>query len=119
MDLTALVTDKPKMARFTEFDGPGGTGNIVPPVGKVAFESSDPTVATVDAATGQLAYFKAGSTVITGSDDGNALNASGTLTLTLTPVAVSAVLDFVDAPTTLSQSTAPGNVPVSSVHIGR
>jgi len=85
--LTVHVNDKPGVAVYQEFDGPNGTGNKVPPVGTVSYSSSDPTVATVDSTTGQLAYLKAGSTVITGNDSGVSLPASDTLTvLAGTPV---------------------------------
>jgi hypothetical protein len=81
MSLTVHVNDKPGVAVYQEFDGPNGTGNKVPPVGTVSYSSSDPTVATVDSTTGQLAYLKAGSTVITGNDSGVSLPASDTLTI--------------------------------------
>lgn len=81
MPLTVHVNDKPGVAKYQEFDGPGGTGNKVPPTGVVAYVSSDPTVATVDPSTGQLAYLTAGSTTISASDGGN-LPASDVLTVT-------------------------------------
>src|SRR6267142_919279 len=81
MDLTAHVNDVPGTAVFTEFDGPNGTGNKVPPVGAVSFVSSDPSVATVDASSGALVYLKAGQTSISASDAGNSLSAAATLTL--------------------------------------
>jgi hypothetical protein len=79
--LTVHVNDKPGTAKYQEFDGPNGTGNKVPPTGVVAYVSSDPTVATVDPSTGQLAYLAAGSTTISASDGGN-LPASDVLTVT-------------------------------------
>jgi hypothetical protein len=91
MPLTVHVNDKPGTAIFTEFDGPGGTGNKVPPVGAVSFTSSDPAVATVDATTGALGYLTAGSTTISGMDAGNSLTASDVLTV-IASVAVSATL---------------------------
>jgi hypothetical protein len=91
MDLTAHVNDKPGKAIFTEFDGLSGTGNKVPPVGAVGWTSSDPTVATVDPATGALVYLKAGTATITGTDAGNSLTASAVLTL-IASVAVSATV---------------------------
>jgi hypothetical protein len=93
MDLTAHVNDKPGTAIFTEFDGPNGTGNKVPPVGAVSFASSDPTVATVDASSGALVYLKAGTSTISGTDAGNSLTASAVLTL-IASVAVSATLNL-------------------------
>ncbi len=36
-------------AVFTEFDGPNGTGNVVPPSGPITFASDNLAVATVDA----------------------------------------------------------------------
>lgn len=100
MDTTAHVSDAPLKAVLTEFDGAGGTGNKVPPSQSVQYTSSDPTVATVDAATGQLAYLKAGATTVAGLDPGNGISASSVLTLIADvppppPPAVSASLDFV------------------------
>jgi len=81
MDLSAHVNDVPGIAIFQEFDGPGGTGNPVPAIGPVSFVSDTPAVATVDPATGQLTYISAGTAKITGTDAGNGLTASATLTL--------------------------------------
>src|SRR6267142_4804783 len=69
--LIVHLNDSPGVAVYQEFDGPGGTGNKVPPSGIVTYTSSDTTVATVDSATGALTYIAAGSTVISASDSGN------------------------------------------------
>lgn len=90
MPLTVHLNDKPGIASYQEFDGPGGTGNKVPPTGAVAYASDAPAVATVDPATGQLAYLSAGVATISGSDGGN-LPASDVLTV-VASVAVSATL---------------------------
>jgi hypothetical protein len=95
MDITVHINDLPMLvAKLVEFDGPNGTGNVVPGIGPTSYSSSDPTVASVDATTGQLTYLKAGSTVISGKNAGNGMNASGTLTI-ITGAAQSAVLEFV------------------------
>lgn len=96
MDVTVRQSDKPLRAALVEFDGPNGTGNVIPAVGVSSFSSSDPTVATVDALTGALAYQKAGVTVITGTNPGNGISASGTLTV-IPGLAISAQLQFVSA----------------------
>ncbi len=94
MDITVHVNDKPLKAALVEFDGPNGTGNVVPAAGALAYASSDPTVATVDATTGQLAYLKAGVSTISGSDAGNTMSATGILTITA-GLPVSAQLQFI------------------------
>jgi uncharacterized protein YjdB len=94
MDITVHLNDKPLKAALVEFDGANGAGDVVPAVVAPSYSSSDPTIATVDAATGQLAYIKAGVTSITGTDSGNAMTASGTLTVTA-GLAVSAQLQFI------------------------
>lgn len=91
MPLSVHLNDKPGTAVFKEFDGPSGTGNVVPPVGAVSFTSSDPAVATVDPTSGVLAYVAVGTASITGTDAGNGLTASDTLTV-VAAVAVSATL---------------------------
>jgi hypothetical protein len=88
MPLTVHVNDVPGKAIYTEFAAPNGQGQVVPPTGAVLYESSDPTVATIDPSTGQMAYIGAGQTTITASDSGlpNAtppgLPASDVLTVT-------------------------------------
>jgi uncharacterized protein YjdB len=94
MDITVQLNDKPLKAALVEFDGVNGTGDVVPAIVAPTYSSSDPTVATVDAATGQLAYLKAGFTAISGTDPGNAMTASGTLTVSA-GLAVSAQLQFI------------------------
>jgi hypothetical protein len=95
MNVTVHLNDAPLAAVQVEFDGPGGTGNIVPNIGPTSYTSSDPTVATVDPVTGNLAYLKAGVTTITGVNAGNGLTSSGTLTI-ISGLALSAELEFVN-----------------------
>lgn len=90
MPATIHLNGNGAQATFTEFDLPGGTGNVVPPVGTVSFTSSDTTVATVDA-NGRCAAIAAGAVTITGTDSGNGLTASDSLTVTA-DVAQSATL---------------------------
>lgn len=90
MPLTVHLNDKPGTAVYKEFAGPNGTGQVVPAKGTVSYQSSDPTVATVDPSTGALVYLKAGTTVISASDGGS-LPASDTLTVN-EPIAVSSTL---------------------------
>lgn len=94
MDATILV-GKTAQATFTEFDGPDGTGNKVPPVGTVTFTSHNPSVATVDQA-GLCTGVSAGTALIDGTDSGNTLQASATLTVNDVPLpAQSETLDLV------------------------
>jgi hypothetical protein len=104
MDVTVHLNDTPLTAVLVEFDGPNGTGNQVPSIGPDTYLSSDPTVATIDAASGNLTYVKAGVTTITGLNSGNGLTASGVLTI-ISGLAQSAVLNFV------AQGTLPGPLP--------
>jgi hypothetical protein len=94
MNVTVHLNDVPLAAQQVEFDGPGGTGNIVPNIGPTSYTSSDPTTATVDPVSGNLAYLKAGVVTITGLNSGNGLTASGILTI-ISGLAQSAVLNFV------------------------
>jgi hypothetical protein len=81
MPLTVKLADVAGTAAYQEWDGPNGTGNHVPASGTVTYSSDDPSVATVDAHTGQLAYVAIGSTTIRASDSGT-LPASDVLTIT-------------------------------------
>jgi hypothetical protein len=97
MDITVHLNDPaPQEAVFTEFAGLGGTGQVVPATGVVAFKSSDPTIVSVDPATGQLAYLAVGTATISADDGGN-LPATGTVTVTA-PTAQSSTLTFVQPP---------------------
>jgi hypothetical protein len=93
MDVQVHVNDAPLKAVLVEFDGPNGTGNIVPGTGPTSYTSSDPTIATIDPSSGNLVYLKAGVTTITGLNSGNGQTASGVLTV-ISGVAQSAVLQF-------------------------
>jgi hypothetical protein len=66
---------------FTEFDGLNGTGNMVPPIGVIAYASDNLAVATVDA-SGNVTAVGVGSANISGTDPGNGLTASDQLTVT-------------------------------------
>lgn len=80
MPLTVHINDKPGTAVYQEWSGLGGTGIKVNPTGAVVYKSDNPAVATVDPATGLLAYLSAGSTNISADDGGN-LPASDVLTV--------------------------------------
>ena len=73
---------------FTEFDGPNGTGNKVPPIGVVTYASDNPAVATVDS-SGNVSAIGVGTANISGTDPGNSLTASDQITVT-PAVAISA-----------------------------
>jgi hypothetical protein len=78
---------------FQEFDGPSGTGNPVANAGPANFESDNPAVATVDAASGIATGVGAGTCNIKGTDSVNGLAASDVLTVEApAPVAQSATL---------------------------
>lgn len=93
MPQTVHVNDKPGSYVYQEFDGLSGTGNKVPPTGTIAYASDNLGVATIDGASGQLAYVGPGTANISASDGGN-LPASDTLTV-LATAAVSSTLTFV------------------------
>jgi len=57
-----------------EFVSQGGTE--LKPVGPVSYSSSDATIATVDPASGLITAIAAGTATITGTDAGNGLTAS-------------------------------------------
>lgn len=81
-----------------EFTGAGGTGMEVAPIGPVAYDSSDTTIATVDSVSGAITGVAVGTATINGIDNGNGLTASDTVnvhaatavsaTLVITPAAV-------------------------------
>ena len=74
-----------------EWTGSGGTGLEVAPVGPVVYDSSDDTVATVDANSGMVTGVGVGTTTIHGTDNGNTLHASDNITVHA-PAAISATL---------------------------
>jgi Big-like domain-containing protein len=88
--LTVHVNDVPGVASIQEFTGAAGTGTLVPPIGPVVFASDNPSVATVDPASGQLAYLTAGTANISATDQGNGLTDSCALTV-VTALATSLV----------------------------
>src|ERR1700739_3808967 len=88
-----LAVGKTATAVFKEFTGPNGTGSEIAPIGPVSFTSSDPTIATVDSASGLVTAVAAGTVTITATDAGNSLTASDSASVTApVPVAVSATL---------------------------
>jgi hypothetical protein len=86
-----LAVGKTAVAVLHEFDGLNGTGNELAPIGPVTYTSSDPTIATVDANTGLVTAVAPGAVTITGTDSGNNLSASDTVSDTAV-VAQSATL---------------------------
>jgi hypothetical protein len=102
MNLTVLLTDNPGKAIFTEFAADGVTK--VPPTTPPAFSLDTPSVATVDAASGQLTYVGAGTAIISAVDNENGLSASATLTVQSAAKAVSATLDLVAGTPTPTQT---------------
>lgn len=79
------------IAVLHEWTGPNGTGSEVPPIGPVSYSSSDSAVATVDPVSGLVTAIAPGTVTITGTDAGNGLSASDTVSDTA-PVAASATL---------------------------
>lgn len=73
--MAEIKVGKTGQAKFTEFDGPNGTGNEVPPVGQILYESGDPGIATVDA-SGLVTGVAVGTVIIHGTDQGNGLTAA-------------------------------------------
>lgn len=59
-----------------EFSGPNGSGSPLPLAGVIAWTSSDPTIATVDPASGLVTAVGAGQATITGTDPANGLSGS-------------------------------------------
>lgn len=84
MPATILV-GKTAQANWQEWSGPNGTGDKLPPAGPVTYQSSDPTVATVDQnsglITGVAATGGSASATITGKDSSNTLVASDVVTV--------------------------------------
>ena len=87
----SLVVGKTATAVLHEWTGLGGTGTEVPPIGPVAYASSDSTIATVDMTSGLVTAVAPGTATITGTDAGNSLSASDSVTVTA-PTAQSATL---------------------------
>lgn len=61
---------------WQEWSGPAGTGSVLPTAGPVTYTSSDPTIVTVDPATGNWSSVAPGTATITGVDNTNSLTAS-------------------------------------------
>lgn len=90
MPLSILV-GQAAMAVLHEWSQPGGAGVELPPVGPVTYASDNPAAATVDPNTGVILGVAAGTANITGTDAGNALSASDSVTVAVL-VAASATL---------------------------
>jgi Big-like domain-containing protein len=93
MPAKIAVGGKGALFTFTEFDGPGGTGNAVPPSGPITYASDNVAVATVDT-SGNVTAVSPGTANITGVDPASANKVAAGDVLTVTPavgaVAVSA-----------------------------
>jgi Big-like domain-containing protein len=89
-----VVGGKGAQATFTEFDGPNGTGNVVPPVGTVVFETDNAAVATIDA-TGKITAVGAGTCNLSGLDQGNNISAKDSQVVTAAAGAQSATITSV------------------------
>lgn len=76
----SISVGKTATAVFTEWDGPNGTGNKVPPSGAVNYASDNTSVATVDA-NGVATGVAPGTCNISGTDSVNGLSASDSLTV--------------------------------------
>jgi hypothetical protein len=74
-----LTVGQTATAVLHEFTGPNGTGTDIKPIGPVSYSTSDATIATVDAASGLVTAVAAGVATITGTDAGNSLSASDTV----------------------------------------
>lgn len=93
----SILVGQTIQAIYTEFDGPNGTGNVVPPTGLVGYTSDNTAVATVDATSGICTGVSAGTANISASDGGlppPGLPASGVLTVSAAAAAVSSTLTF-------------------------
>src|SRR5260221_4966159 len=80
MPATIHISGNGASSNFQEWTGANGTGTNVNPIGPVGYVSSDPTIATVDPATGAVGAVAVGAATITAKDAGNRLAASGTPT---------------------------------------
>ena len=93
MPAKITVGGKGATFKFTEFDGPNGTGNIVPPSGPITYASDNAAVATVDT-DGNVSAVAPGTANITGVDPASTNKVAAGDVLTVTPavgaVAVSA-----------------------------
>ena len=90
MPATITTTGNGATFTFTEYSGPNGTGNVVPPTVGIDYASDNTSVATVDA-NGNVTAVAVGTANISGTDPSNSLTASDVLTVTAgTSVAVSA-----------------------------
>lgn len=97
LTLTVGKTFSAAPPAFKEFDGLNGTGNEVAPVGPLSYTSDAPSVATVDATSGQGVVTGAGTAKITVTDGGNTLSASDVVTgvAVTPPPAQSATLNLI------------------------
>ena len=84
-----LAVGKTATALLQEYVIAGGPA--IPPIGPVTYASSAPAIATVDPVTGIVTAVAPGTAIITGTDAGNSLSASDTVSDTA-PVATVATL---------------------------
>lgn len=101
MDMKTVQVGQKATFTFTEFDTPGGTGNIVPPSGRITLQSDNPAVATIDEAgqtvnndgsvSAVVTAVGAGTANITGVDPASANKVAGGDVLTVTAVQAIAV----------------------------
>lgn len=87
-----LKVGQTAVSSFKEWSQPNGLGVEVPVTGPVSFASSDPTIASVDAATGLVTAVSASASpvTITATDMGNQLSAKDSASVPF--VAISATL---------------------------
>lgn len=98
MPATLTTVGQTASSVYQEFDGPNGTGNPLPSAGPVSYATSDASIATVDASSGQVTAVANGTATITGSDSANGLSASDTVTVNIAAAAQSATLVLTAAP---------------------
>lgn len=105
MSATILVGMQAQ-AQLHEWTGPNGTGVEIPPVGPVTFASDNVAIASVDPNTGVVTGMDGGTCNITGTDAGNGLSASDSVTVAAL-AAASATLTI----TPLTTASKPVPVP--------
>jgi hypothetical protein len=97
-----LLIGQTATAVLHEFVSQGGAE--LAPIGPVSYSSSDPTIATVDPASGLITAVAPGTATITGLDGGNSLTASDSVSDT--PL-VATVATLVITPTVAIPPTVP------------
>jgi hypothetical protein len=92
MPATLTTVGQTASSLYQEWDGPNGSGNPLSPAGPVSYATSDASIATVDASSGQVTAVANGTATITGSDSANGLSASDIVTVAIAAAAQSATL---------------------------